>query len=106
MLQKLLSSVSRAVMPHILQQLGDASVVNPGGSHAAAEVLGWRTQRRRRHESESLENAAHLVRQYIEALPNNARGRMPTQTEVRASGRHDIRYALQVQCFLSVLFTF
>ena len=47
-----------------------------------------------------------MVRQYIEALPNNARGRMPTQTEVRASGRHDIRYALQVQCFLSVYFQY
>ena len=70
----------------------------PGGSHAVASAMGWRTQRRRRHGSTSLDEAAQLVKAYLEGLPRGspARGRMPSHREVMECGRHDVRYAMQV----------
>ena len=64
-----------------------------------AKALGWGTQRRRRHASATLAEAAELVKAYIEGLPKGspARGRMPTQSEVIERGRHDVRYAMQVR---------
>ena len=76
-----------------------------GGVRAVANALGWRTQRRRKHSSASLEEAAELVRAYLEALPKGspARKRMPRHTELMECGRHDVRYAMQVRISTDVL---
>ena len=76
-----------------------------GGVHAVAKPLGWRTQRRHRHSSASLEEAAELVREYLQMLPRGspARKRMPSNTELMKCGRHDVRYAMQVRSTDNVL---
>ena len=69
-----------------------------GGFHAVAKALGWRTQRRRRHACADIEEAAALVKGYLDGLPKGspAQGQMPKLSGLAASGHHAIRYALQV----------
>ncbi len=45
-----------------------------------------------------MEEAAALVKGYLDGLPTGSpvRGQMPTLSDLAASGRHDVRYALQV----------
>ena len=65
-----------------------------------ADALGLRTQRQRKHgSSASLDVAAGLIRAYLEGLPRGspAQGRLPTQGELIACGRHDVRFAMQVR---------
>ena len=69
-----------------------------GGFHAVAEALRWRTQRRRRHARADIEEAAALVKGYLDGLSkgSSAQGQMPKPSDLATSGHHDIRYALQV----------
>lgn len=71
-----------------------------GGSHAAAEKLGWRTQRRARGELLDATAAAEAFTQYLCSLPRGpAQRRMPSHKQLMAEGRLDLRYALQVRTF-------
>ncbi len=71
-----------------------------------AEALGWRTHRRKRAALSDLEAAAEELRSYIQQLPVHLRKRVPTQAEITAAGRHDLRYALKVhQRYTRLVFT-
>ena len=70
-----------------------------GGFHAVAEALGWRTQRRRKHASVDIDEAAALVKGYLDSLPKGspAQGQMPKLSDLAASGHHDVHDALKVR---------
>ncbi|CAL8466434.1 g5970 [Coccomyxa elongata] len=67
-----------------------------GGSHAVAGQLGWGTQRRERAAMADMDAAAAALAEHLAQLPRSCRGRMPTHAELRAAGRHDLRYAVQL----------
>ncbi len=68
-----------------------------GGFHAVAERLGFKTQRRERAAMRDADVAAAALAEFLQQLPRSFRARMPTHEQLRAAGRHDLRYALQVQ---------
>lgn len=43
-----------------------------------------------------MDAAAAALADHLAQLPRSCRGRMPTHAELRAAGRHDLRYAVQV----------
>ncbi|BDA51189.1 hypothetical protein COCOBI_18-0650 [Coccomyxa sp. Obi] len=67
-----------------------------GGSHAVADQLGWGTQRRERAALRDIDAAAAALAEHLAQLPRSCRGRMPTHAQLRAAGRHDLRYAVQL----------
>jgi hypothetical protein len=78
-----------------------------GGAHAAADKLGWRTQRRPRGELLDAAAAAEAFAEYLRSLPKGpAQRRMPSQKALVADGRRDLRYALQASLHAVTLTVF
>ena len=63
-----------------------------------AAQIGWATARRPRGALAEPCAAAEAFQVYLDQLPEGpARRRLPTHAQLRAAGRHDLRYALQVR---------
>lgn len=72
-------------------------VLKGGGYSTAAEILGFKSHRKKRGSWKDFEALCNDIKRYA-TLKANKTGtwpRMPTHEELRTSGHHDLRHALQ-----------